>query len=177
MERFLTIAIAVWGAVLSTVLFIMRVRSKRTYLRVGAGIYGQIGESGAKLPDVILISITNVGDTDALVKSLAIVKKGKPILRWFSRLFQISPNGGYVIPRVLPGDQLPKKIARGEEISLQLPLDVCCEEMRSRPISLKHHVYCVVDSLGRYHYTKDLARCFPGLDVSNPSGPRNGTAS
>ena len=115
-------AIALWGAVLSTVTWVKNNRRDRRHLKVeastGVARYG----NGAIGPSFALIEVTNMGHRDVTVTSLAFELPNKK-----SRLVFTSINA---VPGV-PDTTLPATLKDGQRARLAIPFVDLGEALRN----------------------------------------------
>lgn len=149
---------ALWGAILSTVVFWIQMRSKRSRLRVTAQHMRVIPSTG-KEPEFILVEITNVGEVDVLVRDLWLIRTMTPLLWRISRRFR---RHDYVCDRSRFGTlSLPKKLKPSEQHSLRLsPAKDLLQQLEEDSTPYGKTRFAVKDSMGRWHTTSSLDKCF-----------------
>jgi len=157
-SNLLTRIAALYAAILSTVIFLLHLASKRTRLRVSAWLGRWVGLSAdRKGTEEVVITITNTGEVDALVCALGMVRKWPPLLwrfrgRWRKQRIVAEPQRA---------GELPRKLSPAEQMTITLAADQFLASLPHLRKEVDRQVLCVADSRSKYHYSRRLPRLLP----------------
>ena len=155
-QDFITLIIAVWGAVLATAIFILDRVSKTPRLRVSIAdmVAFDMWDNRAPNANIVLISITNVGAIEVLVKAIRFQSTdGKIMARLFKKY---RTNYFWKCSEVL--DNLPKVVEPRREIHFSVAADGFYENAMTNVKWLEHVRLVATDSTGRNYYSAPLAK-------------------
>jgi hypothetical protein len=152
-----TAVVALYGAVLATTVFVAQLRSRQTRLKVGAWVGTPLrgGDGSSPEGEVLVVTITNVGEVDALATALGTLFRRTPLL-W--RLHAKWRQFG-IVPGPLLESQLPEKLRPAEQVTLVLPADQFLASIREQGRDMSRLHLVVQDSHGRYHQSARLSNC------------------
>ena len=157
-QEFITLIIAVWGAVLATAIFILNRVAKTPRLRVSIAdmVAYDMWDNTTPNENIVLISITNVGAIEVLVKTIWFQStEGKIMARLFKKCRK---NYFWKCSEVL--GNLPKVVEPRREIHFCVPADKFHTNTIKNMKTLKHVHLVVTDSTGRNYCSSPLAKTF-----------------
>jgi len=156
-------AVALYGALLATAVFLKQLRSRQTRLRVGAWLGAAMPVGGnERCPESVVVTIANVGEVDALVAALGTVLT-RPAVLW---RFHGRWRRHGVIPAPQLEGKLPKKLSPSEQVTLLLPADEFLPSLSQGAWGVANTRLLAQDSRGKYHYSPPLSKCLPAEAAS-----------
>ena len=154
--QFITLIIAVWGAVLSTAIFVLDRVAKTPRLRVSAAdmVAFDMWDRSGPNENIVLVTITNVGSIEVLVKTVWFQSTGGKVLARLSR--KRRQNYFWKCSEVL--NNLPQSVAPRREVHFIVPADTFHSSTLKDMGSLSHVRLVVTDSTGRDYFSPPLAK-------------------
>lgn len=151
--QLVTGAVALYGALLSTMAFITSLQSRRSRVRVGVWLgEGVVNATGEPVAEQVVITATNVGEVDTLLLVLGAVH-ARPLLLW---RFRCKWRRLGIVPAPQLDRTLPKKLSPSEQVTILLPASEFMPSM-SWPAAEARLLF--EDSYGKHHYSPPLSRC------------------
>ena len=154
--QLVTGAVALYGALLSTMVFMTNLLSKKSRVRLSAWQgEGFVEATGQRIPDQVLITATNVGEVDTLLVALALV----PTMPRFLWRFHARWGRLGLIPAPQREGRLPHKLKPSEQVTILLPGTDFLSPLAEGGWNIAKTRLTVQDSYGNYHYSPRLSKC------------------
>jgi len=150
--------VAVYAAVLSTMVFYVQQREKNSRLRVRPALMGTIEmATGESCGDLVCIDIINTGEIAVFVVDVRIVELRYPFIwRFCKRFWRVA-----IIPYLGLHGHVPMKLDRAACKTIRMPAQAFLESLARTGFALNKSRLMAVDTLERCHYSKPLSKVFP----------------
>jgi len=154
--QLVTGAVALYAALLSTMVFVANLMAKKSRVRLSAWQgQGFVEATGQQIPDQVVVTATNVGEVDVLLVAMAMV----PAVPQSLRRFRARWRRALVMTGPQREGKLPHKLKPSEQVTMLIPAIDFLAGLPEGGWDLGKTRLTVQDSYGKYHCSPRLSKC------------------